>query len=299
MTMEVVFLGTTAAVPSVERGHTANAIKYRDEVILWDCGEGTQRHLIKSKLSYMKIKKLFVTHFHGDHFLGMPGLIQTMSFAGREEPLFVYGPPGIEELLKHVLALGEYTLKFDVIAQDLDDNTVIDDEFYTIRAVPVQHHSKAFGLIFEEKKGREFIPKKAEALGLKPGPLYSKLQRGESVVFEGKTIMPDDVLGQKKKGHKIVYSSDTRPCDTIVKACKDALLIHDGTFETSLKENALETRHSTCAEAAKVAKDGGAESLYLTHISPRYKDTGALIDEAKKIFPNSYIATDFLRVKID
>ncbi len=296
--MEVVFLGTTAAVPSVDRGHTAHALKYRDEVLLWDCGEGTQRQLIKSKISYMKIKKLFVTHFHGDHFLGIPGLIQTMSFAGREEPLFVYGPTGIDVLLENILALGEYTLRFDVIPEIMKDGFEVKDEQFTVRSVAVDHHTEAYGLVFEEKKGREFLLEKAQALGLKPGPLYSKLQLGESVVFEGKTITPDDVLGDKKKGHKVVYSSDTRPCPSIVKACKDALLIHDGTFESSLKDNAVETRHSTCAEAAQVAKDGGAESLYLTHISPRYKDTQPLLDEAKKVFSNSYVAKDFLRVKM-
>lgn len=298
MTMELVFLGTTAAVPSVERGHSALALKYRDEVLLWDCGEGTQRQLIKAKISYMRIKRLFVTHFHGDHFLGIPGLVQTMSFAGREEPLFVYGPSGIDDVLQKILSLGEYTLKFEVIPEAMSDGFELSDERYTIRSIEVEHYNEAFGLVFEEKKGREFLPDKALALGLKPGPLYSRLQRGESVTFEGRTITPDEVLGERKKGHKVVYSSDTRPCVGVVKASRDALLIHDGTFDESLKENAIETQHSTCAEAAGVAKEGGAESLYLTHISPRYKDTELLLDEARSVFHNSHIAKDFLRVKM-
>lgn len=296
--MEIVFLGTTAAVPSVERGHSALALKYRDEVLLWDCGEGTQRQLIKAKVSYMRIKRLFVTHFHGDHFLGIPGLVQTMSFAGREDPLYVYGPSGIDDLLESILSLGEYTLKFEVIPKNIWNGFELSDERYTIRAIEVNHFTRAYGLIFEEKKGREFIPEKAQALGLKPGPLYSRLQRGESVVYEGRIITPGEVLGEKKKGHKIVYSSDTRPCHSVVKACKDALLIHDGTFDESHRENAIETRHSTCAEAAGVAKEGGAHSLYLTHISPRYKDTRPLLDEARGVFSNSYVAKDLLRVKM-
>ncbi len=298
MTMEVVFLGTTAAVPTVERGHLANALRYRDEVVLWDCGEGTQRQLIKAKISYMRIKKIFITHFHGDHFLGLPGLLQTMSFAGREESLSVYGPSGIDEIMEKILSLGEYTLNFKVIPEAMNPRFELFEEHYTIRAIKVEHHTEAYGLVFEEKKGREFLPEKALALGLTPGPFYSKLQRGETVVFEGRTIGPDDVLGETKKGDKVVYSSDTRPCASVVKTCRDALLIHDGTFDESHRENAAETYHSTCAEAAEVAKEGGAKSLYLTHISPRYNDVQPLLEEARKIFPNSNIAKDFMRVTI-
>lgn len=299
MTMEIVFLGTTAAVPTMERGHLAMALRYRNEVLLWDCGEGTQRQLIKAKISYMRIKRIFVTHFHGDHFLGLPGLLQTMSFADREEALYVYGPSGINEVLEKILSLGEYTLNFEVVPVALSPDFELSDEHYVIRALKVEHHTEAYGLVFEERKGREFLPEKALAMGLKPGPFYSKLQRGEAVIFEGRTIKPEDVLGETKKGHKVVYSSDTRPCESIVKACKNALLVHDGTFDESHKENAAETYHSTCAEAARVAKEGGAKSLYLTHISPRYKDVQPLLDEARKIFPDSNVAKDFLRVTIE
>ncbi|MEE8167457.1 MAG: ribonuclease Z [Candidatus Hydrothermarchaeales archaeon] len=296
--MEIIFLGTTAAVPSVERGHSAIALRYLDEVLLWDCGEGTQRQLIRAKISYMKIKKVFVTHFHGDHFLGIPGLIQTMSFAGREEPLTVYGPRGIDKLLKNILALGDYTLRFEVVPEEIDDGFHLEEEKYVIRCLNVEHYTPTYALVFEEKKGREFLPEKALALGLRPGPKYSRLQCGEAVEHEGRTIQPDDVLGDKKMGYKIVYSSDTRPCSNVIEACKDAVLIHDGTFDEERKKNAIETMHSTCAEAAEVARKGGAKSLYLTHISPRYKDTEVLLNEARKIFDNSRVARDFLKVEM-
>ncbi len=296
--MEILFLGTTAAVPSAARGHSAIALHYRDEVLLWDCGEGTQRQLIRAGLSYMRINKIFVTHFHGDHFLGIPGLIQTMAFAGREEPLTVYGPKGIDEIMEKILTLGDYTLRFDVSAQELRNGYSLETEYYTISSIPVEHHTAAYGLVFEEKKGREFLPEKALALGLKPGPLYSRLQRGEEVEYEGRIIRPDDVLGEKKRGFKIVYSSDTRPCSSVVKACNGAILIHDGTFDETLTDNAIETMHSTCIEAARVARDGGANELYLTHISPRYKDASLLAEQAAKIFPKTTVAKDFMKISL-
>jgi ribonuclease Z len=296
--MEIVFLGTTAAVPSAKRGHSSIALKYHNEIILWDCGEGTQRQLIRSKTSYMRISKIFITHYHGDHFLGLPGLVQTLSFTDRQEPLDIYGPKGIGDLIKSVLALGEYELRFKVFAHEIYDGYVVEEGGYAIKCVEVEHSLPTYGLIFEEKKGREFLPEKAKALGLKPGPAYSKLQRGEEVKLGDRVIRPDDVLGEKKKGIKVVYSSDTRPCKKILENCRDAVLIHDGTFDDDMRENALETHHSTCVEAAEVAKRGGALSLYLTHISPRYKRDEVLKKQAAKVFQNSVVARDLMRVEL-
>ena len=256
--MEIIFLGTTAAVPSTERGHSGIALKYQDEVLLWDCGEGTQRQLIASKTSYMKIKKIFITHFHGDHFLGLPGLIQTLSFADRKEELHVYAPRGIKEIFEKILELGEYGLKYEIAVHNLSSGFEVRDEKYTIKSIKVEHSIPTYGLVFEEIKGREFLLEKARKLGIPPGPAYSKLQNGEKIKFGGRWIYPDEVLGEKKKGFKVVYSSDTRPCRRVLKNCREAALIHDGTFDDSLRNNAIETMHSTCAEAAQVAKEGGA-----------------------------------------
>jgi ribonuclease Z len=296
--MEIVFLGTTAAVPSSARGHVAIALKYHNEIILWDCGEGTQRQLIRSKTNYMKIKKIFVTHFHGDHFLGLPGLIQTMSFADRSEPLHIYGPIGIEELMKGILNLGEYVAGFDIYAHEMSDGMVIDEEKYAITCLAVRHSIPTYGLLFEEKKGRVFLPEKAKALGIHEGPLYSKLQRGEGVEFNGRTVRPDDVLGEQKKGFRVIYSSDTRPCSSMGDNCKDAVLIHDGTFDDSLSEHATKTDHSTVVEAATLAKKGGAKELYLIHISPRYKEEKLLLEQAKKVFENTAMTRDLMKVTL-
>ena len=296
--MELVFLGTTAAVPSSARGHVAIALKYHNEIILWDCGEGTQRQLIRSKTNYMKIKKIFISHFHGDHFLGLPGLIQTMSFAGRQEPLYVYGPKGIEELMKSILTLGEYVVGFKIIAYEISDGKVIDEERYAVKCLAVNHSIPTYGFLFDEKKGREFLLEKAKALGVPEGRLYSKLQRGEEVEFDGKTVRPEEVLGEQKLGFKVIYSSDTRPNDRILKNCKDAILIHEATFDDSLAEHAEKTDHSTVVEAAELAKAGSAKELYLIHISPRYKQEELLLDQAKKIFENTTVTRDLMRVTL-
>lgn len=296
--MEIVFLGTTAAVPSSARGHVAIALKYHNEIILWDCGEGTQRQLIRSKTNYMKINKIFVTHFHGDHFLGLPGLIQTMSFADRSEPLHVYGPKGIEELMKGILNLGEYAVGFDIHAHEISDGMAIEEERYKITCLAVKHSIPTYGLLFEEKKGREFLLEKAKALGIPKGHLYSKLQRGEEVEFNGKTIRPDDVLGETKNGFKVIYSSDTRPAKSIGDNCRDAILIHEGTFDKDFSEHAAKTEHSTVVEAATLAKEGGAKALYLIHISPRYKEEKLLLEQVQKIFENTTITRDLMKVNL-
>ena len=289
--MEIIFLGTTAAVPSSKRNHTSIAIKYRDEVILWDCGEGTQRQMIRSKISYMRISKIFITHFHGDHFLGLPGLFQTLSFAGRERPLQIYGPRGIKEITEILSSIGNIELNFDIRAIEYQDKE-IKTEHYKITPIEVEHSVPTYGLIFEEIKGKEFLKEKAQDLGLKPGPAYSKLQKGEHILVNGKEITPEDVLGEQKKGIKIVYSSDTLPCDRITENCKDAILIHDSTFDETLRDKALESLHSTCVDAAHVASEGAAKKLFLTHISPRYKDTNILYEQAKEIFQNVTVTED-------
>ncbi len=295
--MELIFLGTTAAVPSSERGHSSIALKYHDEVLLWDCGEGTQRQLIRSKTSYMKVKKIFITHYHGDHFLGLPGLFQTMSFAGRSEELMVYGPKGIKNLIGNVLDLGEYELSFDIRTKRITGNFILKDERCTIRCIEVNHSIPTYGLLFEEIKGREFLIDKALKLGIKPGPAYSRPQRGGRVKIDGHWVEPEDVLGERKKGYKVLYSSDTRPIDGILSSCDGSTLIHDATFDESLAKNARETYHSTCIDAAEIAKKGDAKELFLTHISSRYKKDEVLLNQARSIFPRTTVARDLMRVK--
>lgn len=296
--MEIIFLGTTAAIPTADRGHSAIALKYHNEVILWDCGEGTQRQLIRTKTSYMKVRRIFVTHLHGDHLLGLPGLIQTLSFSGRSEPLKIYAPQGAEGISGGLLEMGEYELGFPVEMETLRDGFRLEEERYTIEAVRVDHSILTYALVFNERKGKEFLPEKAKALGLRPGPAYSKLQRGERVQVGGRWIEPDEVLGQQKAGIRIVYTSDTRPCPRLKDYCRGAVLIHDGTFDEALSANALETRHSTATEAATFAKEAGAKALYLTHISPRYEDDTILAEQARRVLPGAVVARDLMRITL-
>ena len=297
MNFEVLFLGTSAAVPSPSRSHASIAVKYFNEIMLFDCGEGTQRQLIRSGTSYMKINKIFITHFHGDHFLGLPGLFQTMALAERTEPLELFGPNGIEEMLETVLKMCRTQLTYEVIPRRITSGKMDETELYRVSAVKVDHSALTFGLVFEEVKGREFLLEKAVSLGLKPGPIFSKLKKGEEVKVNGRTITPDEVLGEKKQCKRIVYSSDTRPCKEVMDASKDAVLIHDSTFDDALKDQAKEATHSTCVEAAEVALEGGAKSLFLTHISPRYKDSSLLLSQAKTVFNETSVAKDFLVFK--
>lgn len=297
MNFEVIFLGTSAAVPSSTRGHASIALKYFNEIILFDCGEGTQRQLIRSGTSYMKINKIFITHYHGDHFLGLPGLLQTMSISDRTEPLTLYGPKGIADVLEAIIRICRSDISFDIIPREIQNGPVHKSDMYRIDGVKVDHSALTYGLVFEEVKGREFIREKALALGLAPGPNFSRLQRGEEVTVNGKKVMPDDVLGDKKACKKLVYTSDTRPCQDIVVVSKDAILIHDSTYDDALRDQAVEATHSTSVEAAEVAREAGAKKLFLTHISPRYGDTALLIDQAKKVFKETVVAKDFLKVK--
>jgi ribonuclease Z len=297
MNFEVTFLGTSAAVPSPSRSHASIALKYFNEILLFDCGEGTQRQLIRSGTSYMKIRKIFITHYHGDHFLGLPGLFQTMALSERTEPLHIYGPNGVEDILDTVLKICRTDLTFDVIPETIKGGEVVKTDIYKVEAVKVDHSTLSFGLVFEEVRGREFQLKKALKLGLKPGPIFSKLKRGEEVKVNGRTIMPEDVLGEKKPCKRLVYSSDTRPTQSITKTSKGAYLIHDSTYDDTLRDQAKEATHSTCLEAAEVAKKGGAKKLFLTHISPRYKDTSILLDQAKAVFKATEVAKDFQRFR--
>jgi len=296
MHIELIFLGTSAAVPSIARNHASILLRYFDELILFDCGEGTQRQIIKAGKSFMKIRKILITHYHGDHFLGLAGLLQTMSFNERKEPLTIYAPKGAEEFFSIIKSLCGNEFGFDVEVKEISSKTEIKEEKYRINFVKVEHSALTYGIIFEETRGREFVLEKALALGLKPGPLFSKLQRGESVEVNGRVIMPEEVLGEEKKGVKLVYSSDTRPCKAIEEHAKNAFLIHDATFGEDKKDRAVETMHSTAFEAGSIAKNAEAKKLFLFHISPRYENASVLLEECKKVFENAVVAKDLMSV---
>ncbi|MFO8078309.1 MAG: ribonuclease Z [Thermoplasmatota archaeon] len=299
--LQLIFLGTGGSWPTVKRNVTSLAVKRDGEILLFDCGEGTQRQFQKSQLSYMQITHLFITHFHGDHFLGIPGLIQTMQLNDRRTPLHIYGPKGMIPLLNQLLQLGYFKPTYDIIAYELTPGEHIDLDGYAIETLATDHGipSLAYALIEAKRPGR-FNKPKALSLGIPEGPLFSKLQKGTAVTLEdGTLVTPSMVLGPSRRGRKIVFSGDTRPTKNMISFAQDAdVLIHEATFASDLEENALNYGHSTAAQAAEIAKKAKVKALYLTHISPRYLDYRDIQDDAREIFAESYVPKDFDQVTI-
>jgi len=299
--LSVIFLGTGGSWPTVKRNVSSVAVKRGSEIILFDCGEGTQRQFQKSNLSYMQISKIFITHFHGDHFLGLPGLIQTMQLNDREAPVYIYGPRGMNELTSQLLSLGYFRPSYNIISHEINDGDTIDFDGYVVRALQASHNVPALAYSVEEdKRPGKFNKPKALKLGIPEGPLFSKLQHGQSVTLaNGKKITPDMILGPSRIGRKIVITGDTKPSAKLVDFSKDAdVLIHDATFDSELEEIAGQYGHTTAYQAAEIAKKAKVEKLFLTHISPRYNDYRVLEDDAKKIFKNSFVARDFQEIEV-
>jgi len=300
MQLYIYFLGTGGSWPSSERGVSATAIKRGGEIILFDCGEGTQRQIQKSPLSYMQITKVFITHFHGDHFLGLPGLFQTLQLNDRKEELHVYGPKGMKKLLYQLLHLGYFTPAYEIIGHEMEGGDEIQFEGYKVKCINAFHNVPAlsYSLEEDERPGR-FNKKRALELGVPEGSLFGKLQKGKEVEVNGKTITPDMVLGKPRPGRKITISGDTAPYDAFIEFAKGSdVLIHDATTDSSLEEKANEYGHSTAKQAAEIALKAGVGKLYLTHISPRYRNAKPLENEAREVFAESYIAHDFMEVEV-
>jgi ribonuclease Z len=299
--LKIIFLGTGGSWPTVKRNVASVAIKRGSEIILFDCGEGTQRQFQKSKLSYMQISKVFISHFHGDHFLGLPGLFQTMQLNDRTTPLHIYGPEGIENLVNQLLSLGYFKPSYKIIVHDISTKSQLDFDDYLIKIIEVDHGVPTYAYSLEEKlRPGKFNKTKALKLGIPEGPLFSKLQKGFKIVLkDGTGISPDDVLGPPRKGRKIVISGDTRPCRKMIKFAKNAdVLIHDSTFDNSLEDIANQYGHTTAYQAAVIAKEAKIHTLFLTHISPRYLDNNSMEEDARKVFTRSFVPKDFQEVEI-
>ena len=298
--MELIFLGTSSALPTTNRNHSAIALKAFGEIMLFDCGEGTQRQMARIKLSAMKVNHIFITHLHGDHFLGLPGMIQSMAFRGRKDPLHIYGPKGIEKTVLNIMNLGYYSLSFQIHPHEIEEGVVCETEDYKIKCCPTHHSITNLAYSIEEKRPPKFMKEKAMKLGLEPGPDFGKLQKGISVEIDGRIIKPEEVLGPGRRGRKIVYSGDTRPCLEMIDLAKHAnVLIHESTFESSQELKAQETGHSTTTQAAKIAAKAEVSQLILSHISTRYMDVSFLKEEANKIFDKVIIAEDFMTVEVE
>ncbi len=297
--IELTFLGTGSGVPTAKRGHSAIWLRHEGDVMLFDCGEGTQLQIIKSGLNFMKINRIFITHWHADHWAGIIGLLLTMNLEGRKEPLYIYGPEA-DRFVRDIRDLGYWGTGFKLIAEDVpyegDDITeVLNTKDFEIKSVPVDHTVPAVAYSFSELDTVNVDIKKAEKLyGLKQGPMIGKLKKHGEIEFKGKKITLKDV-GYTKTGAKIAYSGDTRPCASIVKLAEGAdLLIHDATFAEEVEDR----MHSGAKEAARAAKRAKVKKLILTHFSRRYASTGDLESDAKKIFKNSVAAKDFMSLRI-
>ena len=235
--MEITFLGTSSAVHSNTRSHPSIVLKAFGETILFDCGEGTQRQLIYAKISPMKISKIFISHYHGDHILGIPGLLQSMSFRGRETKLTIYGPKGLDNLRDAISSLGFPNFDFPLEWIEVDSGTIIENEEYVIKAQRVRHNTLTLAYSVEELKKPRFLRQKAIDLGVPVGPDFGKLHNGIAVEVNGEIIKPEQVLGPPRKGRKITYSGDTMPCEEMIEFAKESdILIHESTYKTEDKD---------------------------------------------------------------
>jgi len=302
MSLRVIFLGTAGSVPTSKRSLPAIFVQRKGEQIMFDCGEGVQRQMMKTKTGFHKKMKVFISHMHGDHVLGLPGLMQTMALLDRERKLEVYGPPGIKRFIEAIKETVQFVLTFPVEIHEIKEAGVVcEEEEYAVQTVWANHvvPSLAYALVEKSRPGR-FYPEKAKALGVPESPLWSKLQHGHKVkLLDGRVIKPEQVVGPPRPGRKIVYTGDTRPFKGFVKFAAHAdLLIHDATLDDELAERAVEDGHSTPSQAAENAKKAKVKRLILTHVSARYDDTSVLLEQAQKIFKNTRVAEDFMKIEM-
>ena len=288
--LDILFLGTGASIPSRDRGMPCVAVRCGGDIVLFDCGEGTQRQMMISPFSFMKIKGIFITHMHGDHFLGLPGLLQTMGLSGRKDKLRVYGPEGMSYALGAVLSACEGNIEYELEIADIRHGEVMEFGGFAVSAFRTDHTVPSLGYkLSENDSPGRFNKEKAVKLGLRPGPEFSRLQAGETV----RGVTPDMVLGPSRPGCSIVYSGDTSPCKELSDAASGAdVLIHEATFSGQESKLAADHKHSTFVQAAEAAEECGCRALFLVHISNRYEGRESIEKEATAVFGRTMIPND-------
>jgi ribonuclease Z len=297
--LDVVFLGTSGSAPTAQRATSATLVRRGGDRLLIDCGEGTQRQLLRSDVGLVDLEDVLLTHFHADHYLGLPGMLKTFALRGRDAPLTLYGPSGLRDLLSSLRRVfGKLTYPLETV--ELAPGDVIERGDYEIRPFAVEHGPQALGyLIAEEARPGRFDVATADALGVPSGRERGALQRGEAVVLaSGETIQPDQVLGPARPGRSLAVTGDTAPAASVVDAVTGVdLLVHEATFCADERQRARETGHSTAAEAALAAREAGVRLLALTHISSRYSGSEA-VEEARHLFPDTVAPRDFDIIEI-
>lgn len=302
MSLTLRFLGTSASRPTVERNVSSLAIIREGETLMFDCGEGTQRQMMRYGISFA-LSDIFFTHMHADHMLGVTGLLRTLALQGRTEAMNLYGPPGSEKLLWRAITLGSDKQHFQINVIELTPENPLKKQGYSVIPFPVEHGDRmAIGYqIAEETRLGRFNPDKARELGIPEGPLWGKIHKGESITLDdGRTIQPSELVGPTRPGRRVVLTGDSRPSEGTVAAAAGAdMLIHEATFAEEEALRAFETGHSTAREAAEVAAKAAAKRLVLTHVSARYsRDTSDLEREAREVFPATIIARDGMEIEI-
>jgi len=302
MSLTVRFLGTSASRPTVERNVTSVAMIREGETLLFDCGEGTQRQMMRYGISFA-LEDIFFTHMHADHMLGVIGLFRTLSLQGRTEPMRLWGPRGSASLLKQAIALGSDRQLFPLEINEVTPEAPVQRKGYSIIPYPADHKDKValgFALVEDIRLGR-FNPDKARELGIPEGPAWGKIHRGQSVTLDdGRVIEPSELVGPTRPGRRVVFTGDSRPAESTVAISEGAdLLIHEATFSDEEQPRALETGHSTAREAAEVAAKAGVKQLVLTHLSARYSVNAAeLLQQAKEVFPATVVARDGFEIEV-
>lgn len=303
--MEIIFLGTSAALPTLNRFGTAIAINLGGETLLFDCGEGAQIQFQKANLKPGKLSRIFITHFHGDHFYGLIGLLTSLQLNGREKPLHLYGPVGLNYYLDVMQKLSHFEFNYDVNIHEVEETSESQRwkmPGYSVTALPLEHRVFVLGFRIEENpKPGKFDTDKADRLGIPEGPERSRLQNGESITLaDGKEIRPDEVLGPPQPGRKVAICLDTKPCTNAERLAQNAdVLIFDATFDDSKTDLAETTGHATVTQAAELAQRAEVGQLILTHISQRYSKTeDTLLKQARAVFPNTRLAFDLMRMEI-
>ena len=291
------FIGTAGSAPTARRGLPATLVRRGGDRLLFDCGEGTQRQLLRS-IGLIDLEEIFLTHFHADHFLGLPGMLKTFGLRGRETPLTIYGPPGLRALFEALRPVVGPTA-YEVRLIELEPNEPLERDGYLVAPFAVAHRVRAYGyiLVEQDRPGR-FDEERARELGVEPGPDFGRLQHGQPVSVDGRDVLPEEVLGETRRGRKLVLTGDTAPADSTRAIAHGAdLLVHEATFTAEEADRAAETGHSTARGAAELAAAAQVSLLALTHISPRYP-AEELRSEAREVFDATIVPRDFDRVEI-